>query len=92
MKTDNPLMRNILKNILPLAVDQLPALEGLLVEHIASVPLKRGLEDFAAYVITADGGRIQATLCTFDDENNLARQLQTYTLSDFLKLLTQKTA
>ena len=90
MGLGNAIQASVIKSLVPMIKENLPKLEEQICEVVNGVELE-GLEDYAAIVITTMVGKAYITLCTFDIEDRLCRQVRSIPLADFVEqILTGK--
>ena len=77
---------SLIKSFIPMIKEKTPLLEAQIATQLSAVELK-GNEDYPAIVITTSEGRVFITICAFDHDDQLMRQIQSIPLPDFIEKL-----
>ena len=86
----NAIQASMIKSFIPMIKENLPKLETQIGEVLRNVELE-GMENYAAIVITVMANKAYITLCTFDIEDHLCRQVRSIPLAEFVEqILTGK--
>ena len=86
MALSNILSGSLIKSFIPMIKEKTPLLEAQIASQLSAVDL-RGNEDYPAIVITTAEGKIYITVCAFDHDDQLMRQIQSITLPEFIEKL-----
>ena len=85
----NALTRTLLKNIIPLAQENLPMVEKSIAEYIQSQELLPG-ENYVAAVLTSTKSGLMISLCAFSKNDELMRQIVSEPLNKFILQIINK--